>query len=233
MTQGVVQHSTSSTVSVKIPWFDLCSSSLCGLVSSLLLQCWIAQIYQIWFDLPSHFSLTWLLMVVIRGGQRNAKAPPPAWEKELDMSPNSRQLGPPDTADIDTALHIPRSLLKEFSTKFQDFLPAHQEGRVFVYDVWKAAFLFIFHDLPVYLPVYLAWFDSECCSRLDAQICDECPHSVCWFADCTLHTCVIPRKAREQNYAMDAAKTWWEQIKVRVVWATSVSTVSTCKAWAS
>lgn len=121
MTQGVVQHSTSSTVSVKIPWFDLCSSSLCGLVSSLLLQCWIAQIYQIWFDLPSHFSLTWLLMVVIRGGQRNAKAPPPAWEKELDMSPNSRQLGPPDTADIDTALHIPRSLLKEFSPKFQVF----------------------------------------------------------------------------------------------------------------
>ena len=60
--------------------------------------------------------------------------PPPAWEKELDMSPNSRQLGPPDTADIDTALHIPRSLLKEFSPKFQDFLPAHQEGRVFVYD---------------------------------------------------------------------------------------------------
>ena len=45
----------------------------------------------------------------------------PRRQKELDMSPNSRQLGPPDTADIDTALHIPRSLLKEFSPKFQVF----------------------------------------------------------------------------------------------------------------
>lgn len=32
MAQRVVQRATSSTVSVKIHWLDLCSSSLCGLV---------------------------------------------------------------------------------------------------------------------------------------------------------------------------------------------------------
>ena len=173
------------------------------------------------FDLPSPFSLTccrWLSdwrPKECQGATASCVGERAGYVSKLQTD------GPPDTALHCSSPHpqfIAETIFNEVSRIFTSW-PA-SSCLLFLLTL-SAAFLFII--------CLCTWRDLVQNDTPDLML--KCVmNAQILFVGFQIAHCrsVILRKARQQNYAMDSAKTLWEQIKVRVVSATFVSTVSHC-----